>query len=305
MAAGWTIVECLADYPDYAAQLRPLLEAVGQVPLMRASRSELLEDREIVWQRLMESDPFVLPPPTSRNRRGYRVFWQLIAAVLVFVLLVGATWFVLTRLVLPPEVPILETLTPTATLSATPTVTSTLMPTSTYTVTATVTSTVTPTLTLTNIVAATATGTHTATLSTTPTFTLTATSSVTPTVILTNASGCGQPLTAQAAVDKVMSIYPNTTITSVRQTTKFGGTLVWEVTTSHGLTINIDVACGIILSIEQPGGNTTSTTNTPQPGGGITNGNNNDNTSPPASNNNENENENENDNESGSSGMGS
>jgi hypothetical protein len=50
-----------------------------------------------------------------------------------------------------------------------------------------------------------------------------------------------------------MKIYPNTTVTSVLQTTKFGGTLVWEVKTSHGITVNIDVACGIVLSIERSG----------------------------------------------------
>lgn len=318
LAVGWSVDECLAEYPAYTDQLRPMLEAGWQVRFMRAPQPELYEDQDIVWQRLVGEETYALPLPPSRNRRGYRVLGQLIAAVFLLILLVGATWFVLNRLVLPPNVPILETLTPTATLTETPaltltssaTVTATLTNTPTVTPSPTLTPTQTSTTTLTPTLTSSSTGTLTFTPTPTPSVTVTATAS--PTVTPTNVSGCGQPLTAQDAVNAVLGIYPNTTITTVLQTTKFGGTLVWEVKTSHGFTVNIDVACGTILSIEH-NGNAGSVNSTPTPGSG-TNPNGNDNNSGGSggdpnsnqnSNSNENSNSNDNSEDSGGSGMGS
>jgi hypothetical protein len=318
MAAGWTVDECLSEYPADAARLRPMLEAGLQVRFMRLRQPELLEDQEIVWRRLVGEESYALPLPPSRNRRGYRVLGQLMAAVFLLLLLVGATWFVLTRLILPPDVPILETLTPTATLTVTgsPTVatTPTITPSSTLTVTQTSTTTTTPSLTVTQTStttttpAPTQTPTPTATQTVTGTFTATLAPSPTPSATGTF-SACGEPRTAQDAINAVLNIYPNTTITSVLQITKFGDTLVWEVKTSHGLIVNIDVACGTILTIEQPG-STTSVTSTPQPGtGGLPNSNDNNSGggSGGDSGNNQNNNSNGNDNgeDSGGSGMGS
>lgn len=324
IAVGWTIDDCLAVYPAYAAQLRPMLEAGLQVRVMRAPQFELIQDQEIVWQRLMESEPYVIPVPTSRNRRGYRVLGQLIAAVFLLILLVGATWFVLNRLIVPPDdrkIPILETLTPTATLTATPEVTATISPTLTETATTPPTTTQTPTLTQTATITTTQTPTLTQTATTTTTQTpivsatpsatrkptLTSTPSVTVTATATYPA-CGAPRTAQDAVNAVMAIYPNTTIISVFQTTKFNGTLVWEVKTSHGVTVNIDVACGIILSIERPvsgGSNTpvvgdlTNTNDNVSGGSGSNSG------SGSGGNENSNSNDNLDDSGGGGSGMGS
>jgi hypothetical protein len=290
MTVGWTIDECLAEYPDYAVQLRPMLEAVLQVRLLRTPRWELVEDQEIVWQRLIESEPYIVPLRGVRGHRGYRLLGQLIAAVFLLILLVGAAWFVLSRVVLPPDnrnVPIIETLTPTATLTATPAVTVTssaaVMPTTTLTLTATpsLTATTTPTVT----------GTQSPSPSASPT-----------TTVIGVDSDCGEPRTSQDAVNAVLAIYPNTTVASVRETTKFGGTQVWEVKTSHNITVNIDVACGIILSIDRSG---TNGPNTPTTGGsGSTDADNGISGSGSDIESNSNDNENENEGDSSGSGMG-
>ncbi|MEZ4670075.1 MAG: hypothetical protein R3E39_19395 [Anaerolineae bacterium] len=315
MAVGWTIEECLAEYPSLALQLRPMLEASSQVRQLRPAQAELVEDQEIVWERLMATDPFVMPVPTARNRRGYRVLGQLIAAVLAFILLVGATWFVLNRLILPqgPNLPILETLTPTGTLTMTPTMTGTPEPTQTYTptVTPSATETMVSTATPTETVLPTQTVTSSATASVTPS--LTHTGTVTPTPLPAETatrtpSACGAPLTAQDAVSKVLAIYPNTTIISVQEVIKFSDKLVWEVKTSHDITVNIDVACGVILTIER---SNSAPTAIPDNGGADTNTNDNvsggtgsSTNSGSSSNSNEDSNSNDNSDDSGGSGMG-
>jgi hypothetical protein len=273
IANGQTLEACLHQYPYYVDQLRPLVEAGMAFRQIRVPQDELLEDQALVWQQIIQA----MPVSISRRRRGYRI--GLLAAILLLLLLLTATWFVLTRPDLPPDdsnivVPITESVMPTlsaspsAIHSATPTpIPTTWTPTVTVTITATrtptATWTATPTGTETRVPTATSTSTLTRTM--TPTRTNIATRSHTPSPTAsqtaTFAPGCGAPLTEQDAVNKVLEIYPNTGVKSVSQQTKFGGTLVWEVQTTHGVEVNIDVACGVILTIEQ-GGNDNDSSNT-------------------------------------------
>jgi hypothetical protein len=269
--AGQAIEACLQLYPEHALRLRPLLETAEILREMRVPQTELLEDRALVWQQIQRGIPLQLP------RRGRVNPIGLLAAIFLLLLLLAATWFVLTRPDLPPDdtnniiSPLTETELPT--LSE--------LPSATHTPSATETLTPTPMATTIQL----------------PTATF--------------APGCGAPLTEQDARDRVLEIYPNTTITSVTQQVKFGGTLVWEVHTSHGVVVTIDVACGNILTIERgedDNGNQNANDNSAD---GNTNDNINDqensNTNPPDDDNdNGGDNENGNDNSgSGDSGMGS
>ena len=237
LAAGQTVEECLRLYPAYSDRLRPLLETGSTVRQLRVPQSEMVEDKALVWQQIERQFPRRL----SRRGRGRGAVLQLLVAMFLLLLMLAATWFVLTRPDLPRDeepvnLPVVETSTPTMTLSATeePTLTLTPSPSVSWTPTASPT----PSVTL--------TWTATQTVTTTPSQTVTP--SLTPAA--TVASACGTPLSEQDAVNRVLEIYPNTTVTSISQQTKFGGTLVWEVQTSHGIEVNIDVACGTILTIE-------------------------------------------------------
>lgn len=276
LEAGESIERCLASYPTHATQLRPMLETVLTLKRLHVPQTDIDQDRILVWNRLQTQ---LLAPP-KRQERGMRMVSQLLAAVIILALMISASWFVLTRPDLPREpnliTPLTATDTPTATSTPTITESVTVSPTATPTSTATASGTWT----------ATSTPSPTRTTSPTRTMTPTLTPSVTSTTSPTFAPGCGAPLTADDASRRVLEIYPNTTITQVTQVVKFGNTLVWEVRTSHQIVVNIDVACGTILTIERaetPG-------NTPA-GTGNLNGNEN------LANANLNENENSNDNE--------
>jgi hypothetical protein len=240
LTAGQTVEECLRMYPAHAARLRPLLETGSTIRAMRVSQAELAQDKVLVWQHIEGAIPY----RRGASGRGRRAVLQLLVAIFLLLLLLTATWFVLTRPDLPPDdepviVPFVETDTPTMTPSATrPAAQEAAL---------TVTRTPSPSLTLTAAASLTASPTAAATQTSTPTVRLT------PTQPPTATSECGAPLTDQDAVRRVLEIYPNTTVTSVTQQVKFGGTLVWEVQTSHGIEVNVEVACGAILTIEQAG----------------------------------------------------
>jgi hypothetical protein len=129
----------------------------------------------------------------------------------------------------------------------------------------------------------------------------------------TFAPGCGAPLTEQDAINRVLEIYPNTTVTSVSEGVLFGGTLVWVVQTSHQIEVTIEVACGVILSIEQVGSDSLNQNANDNNANVITNDNtnqnandNNDDNSGMGSDDNSSQNDNDDDNSgSGGSGMGS
>ncbi len=66
-----------------------------------------------------------------------------------------------------------------------------------------------------------------------------------------NSASTNPSISEQAAVDMVLEIYPNTRVISINLLEKFGGTLVWEVQTSHGIELNINAESGVILSIQR------------------------------------------------------
>ncbi len=267
MAAGQSLEECLSLYPNEATRLRLLLEATEQVRALPIAQPELLEDREAVWAKIEQQ----LPVDGGSGGRGVTPPYWLFSIVVLFFGLLLVIW--LARPDLLPftangqeaTVPIAASLTPTPTIEVTNTVTAspthTQTPNMTMTITVLVTATETTTETATSSPTATSTAIHTATSSptatettipsSTPTPTITSTPSPTATATPTFVPGCGVPLTAQDASEHVLQIYPNTTITSIEQVTKFDGVLVWEVQTSHGIEINIDVGCGTILTIER------------------------------------------------------
>ena len=120
----------------------------------------------------------------------------------------------------------------------------------------------------------------------------------------------GEPsVSAQEATTIVTGVFPNTTITELELDTRFGGTLVWEVKTSHGIELIIDATSGAILVIDRnDNGNRNDNNNN---GNGNTNSNDNDDNDNGNSNSNDND-DNDNDDNSGmgsddddNSGMGS
>jgi hypothetical protein len=304
IALGQSIESCLELYPDQASRLRSLLENAETIKAMRAPQAEEAEDQALVWQQIMQAAPMAVP--RRRRGRGYRI--GLLAAVLIFLVLMGTTWLVLTRpdnnLIVP------STETPTHTPSATTTASMTATPTLTQTPTTTPTLSLTPSLTATPTQTISATPSRTATI--TASHTLTTTPSPAPTRLpgstaspsATFAAGCGAPLTEQDAINRVLAIYPNTTITRTRQDVRFGDRLVWVVETSHRIEVTIDVACGDILTIEQMGGggsdNSNDNDNLNSNSNSNGSGNQNDN-----SNQNSSDNQNSNDNSDDSGGMGS
>lgn len=78
-------------------------------------------------------------------------------------------------------------------------------------------------------------------------------------------------VTAQQAIDIVLAVYPTTNILSVELTSKFGGTLVWEVKIRNGIELNIDAQAATILTIDRRGDDNNQSNN------GNRNGNSNDN----------------------------
>ena len=237
---GASIEDCLRIYPQYASELRSLLEAGEQVRALRSPTTELLEDQDLIWAQVQQR----LPGRLVRTQRANRLYLQLIAAILLLMML-ASTWFLLTRPDLPDENPVVPAeIRLTSEPSATPSVTVTVTPTESVTQTATATPTDTPTATPTPTASSTATETEGITGFAQP--------GQGPTA--TFAPGCGAPLTAQQAADAVLEIYPNTTILEVEQYMLTDGRLIWEVKTSHGIEVTIDVACGYILTIERNSG---------------------------------------------------
>jgi hypothetical protein len=255
LANGQSIEDCLNAWPGFAARLRPLLETGQDINALQLRADALVNERDLVWE--MVQDRLDIPPTPGFPRwMTTLLLVGLIGGALVLGIGIG-------RAGLPSSLPFLvgATLTPTFTATFSPT------PTHTHTATWTPTFTMTSTEAITATWTASPTATETNTASPTPTFTATRTSTLTPTVTAsptstppptnmspsptpTFAPGCGPPLSAEDAQSLVLEIYPNTTITSVEELTKFGDVLVWEIDTSHGIRLDIDVACGFILVIE-------------------------------------------------------
>jgi len=58
-------------------------------------------------------------------------------------------------------------------------------------------------------------------------------------------------VSAQDASDMVIEIFPNTSIIEIELDAEFDDSTVWEIETSHGHEIKIDVQTGVILTIER------------------------------------------------------
>jgi uncharacterized membrane protein YkoI len=119
-----------------------------------------------------------------------------------------------------------------------------------------------------------------------------------------NTSGSAA-VSAQQAIDIVLQVYPNTTIRSIELTTRFGGTLVWEIKIGNRIELNIDATTGAILTIDRPGDDDNQNANANQNG----NDNNDDNGGMGSDDNgNQNDNGNDNNDDNGgddNGGMGS
>lgn len=334
IASGQSIDHCLRAYPAYADILQPLLEAGQYVTELQIPEAELIADQELVWGQIQRQLPKRLMQRQRRRRPPFLLFVLILAIVGLF----AALYIVTARPNLIAQEtginqPFAQTETATATVTPTETATAPSSPTQTTTFTPTATATDTPTPTNTATVTDTPTATNSATHTHPPTATASVTHSATPTAThsptttstatntatvtpshtprpsrtpsrtpsptSTFAPGCGAPLTADAAIARVLEIYPNTTIIRVVQVTRFGGILVWEITTSHQIVITIDVACGNILTIER------QNVSTPTISGNDLNGNTNSSNGETANETNSNTNDNSNDNDDDSSGMGS
>ncbi len=74
----------------------------------------------------------------------------------------------------------------------------------------------------------------------------------------TNANGnansnANVAFTVEQAIAEVLRVYPNAQIRSIELTTRFGGTLVWEIQIAGRIELIIDAQTGTILVIDQPG----------------------------------------------------
>ena len=283
LAVGQSIDECLRIYPDYATRLRPMLETTETVQTAELiPEAEQAEDISAIWEIIQQKRPHVKPVVVlPRRSRHFRT--QLLVAIILLLCLTLATAFFLSRPDLPNiTVPIVDTLTlvPTQTKTVEPIIIDDVLMTETV-----VDKTSSPTYTKTSIVTITLSSTATMTATPSPTHTLTATQTVTPspthTLIpsqtplptVTFVPGCDAPTSVTEASDLVLEIYPNTTIVSARQVTRFGDRLVWEIITSHGIEVAIDVGCGHILTIERDDDSESTTSPTNSNEGGISNTN--------------------------------
>jgi hypothetical protein len=68
-------------------------------------------------------------------------------------------------------------------------------------------------------------------------------------------------ISADQAITIVKRVYPNAVIRSIELTTRFGGTLVWEVAIGGGIELIIDAQTGVILVIDRPGSDDNSNQN--------------------------------------------
>jgi hypothetical protein len=160
---GETVEAILADYPELAAQLRPMLEAGLVIPRARYPAIDVDAAQQA-------GEPLIRETVRAVFRGGFRwIRWLVLLVVIGGVVVASAVMLSVQENPLALTAP--DTATPTLTVTATDTATST--PAHTLTATGTATNPHTPTLTLT------ATGTHTAT--STPTLTLTATNEATDT----------------------------------------------------------------------------------------------------------------------------
>jgi uncharacterized membrane protein YkoI len=81
--------------------------------------------------------------------------------------------------------------------------------------------------------------------------------------------------TAEQAIAEVLRVYPNAQIRSIELTTRFGGTVVWEIKIAGRIELIIDAQTGAILTIDRPGGGSGNSNGNSNNAGGSGNGNSN------------------------------
>ena len=159
LANGETIAECLRRYPEYAIDLRPMLEAGLLARRAESDSAEVLAAKMRVRAQLF--DALALTPPRRSTSPMLRVLPLVASVLIVFAFAIVGGSALLSRLnqVDPtPTVELLSTETPTPTMTATPTLTatvtpspsSTVSPTASLTPSSTPTETTVPTLPSTN-----------------------------------------------------------------------------------------------------------------------------------------------------------
>lgn len=67
-------------------------------------------------------------------------------------------------------------------------------------------------------------------------------------------SSANVSFSAEQAINEVLRVYPNAQIRSIELTTRFGGTVVWEIKIAGRIELIIDAQTGAILVIDRPGG---------------------------------------------------
>ncbi len=83
---GATVADCVQQYPELAAKLRPLLEASQRVQQIQISRSEMSFAQEQVWNMLAERGL----QGSSRIMPLSR--WQLAISVFAMILVTTIGW---------------------------------------------------------------------------------------------------------------------------------------------------------------------------------------------------------------------
>ncbi len=145
LANGETIAECLRRYPEYALDLRPMLEAGLLMRRAQSDSNEVLAAKARVRANIM--DTLALTPMRRPTPPILRILPLVASLLIVFVFAIVGGSALLSRLNQAEPTPtteFLSTHTVTPTLTATPTGTPTVTPTSTTTPTASSTPSSTP-----------------------------------------------------------------------------------------------------------------------------------------------------------------
>ncbi len=157
LANGETIAECLRRYPEYAIDLRPMLEAGLLARRAESDSAEVLAAKMRVRAQLF--DALALTPPRRSTPPILRVLPLVASLLIVFVFAIVGGSALLSRLNQVDPTPTVEllstetptmTATPTLTATVTPSPSSTASPTASLTPTSTPTETTLPTLPSTN-----------------------------------------------------------------------------------------------------------------------------------------------------------
>jgi LysM repeat protein len=91
LAAGQTIEDCLRRYPQYAIDLRTMLEVGAVVRRSRLSQSEIQQAQDRVRYRIAQAAE--MPRPRAQNRQRLSLLPLVAGLVLVFMIMLSAATF--------------------------------------------------------------------------------------------------------------------------------------------------------------------------------------------------------------------